>query len=196
MGRNEKRRARAMKAGTGRNISAWMFLAAVLSFSSPVMFVTARVSAAEHSHDSQTPSPAIGAPAIDFDLKALDGRSVNLKSLRGKPVVLNFFASWCDPCRDEMPLINKLAAGGSGGRYAVLGIAVEDTRTALMQFVNEAGISFPVALDLDSTVKRSYRIFGPPATFFIDRSGLIRDVVLGPMTPERAHQALKKAAGS
>jgi cytochrome c biogenesis protein CcmG/thiol:disulfide interchange protein DsbE len=141
----------------------------------------------------QKPAPAVGAPANDFALKTLDGRSVGLDTLRGKPLMMNFFASWCDPCRDEMPLINELAGRAGKEGYAVLGIAVEDTRAAVVQYAQEAKLVFPIALDLNSTVKRAYRIFGPPATFFIDSHGTIRDVVIGPITLERAREGLKKA---
>ena len=147
---------------------------------------------AQHVHPAPPSSvPAVGAAAVVFDLKTLDGKAAALETFRGKPLVLNFFASWCDPCRDEMPLINELATK-AGGNYHVLGIAVEDTRAAVTEYVKEAKIIFPVALDLNSTVKRGYRIFGPPATFFIDAQGVIRDVVLGPITPERANEAMKK----
>jgi cytochrome c biogenesis protein CcmG/thiol:disulfide interchange protein DsbE len=134
----------------------------------------------------------VGAAASSFDLKSLDGRAVGLANFRGKP----FFASWCDPCREEMPLINDLAAQAGKNGYAVLGIAVEDTRAAIMQYAQEAKLVFPIALDLNSSVKRAYRIFGPPATFFIDGQGTIRDVVIGPMTRERARDGLKKAGVS
>lgn len=140
---------------------------------------------------SPSAAPAVGAAAVPFDLKSLDGQPVGLASFRGKPLVLNFFASWCDPCREEMPLINELAANG-GGNYSVLGIAVEDSRAAVSEFGREFKLVFPIALDLNSTVKRAYRIFGPPATFFIDNQGIIRDVVLGPITPERIREAMKK----
>ena len=110
--------------------------------------------------------------------------------------MINFFASWCDPCREEMPLINELAAKSGKDGYGVLGIAVEDTRAAILQYAQEAKLVFPIALDLNSTVKRAYRIFGPPATFFIDGQGTIRDVVIGPITPERAREGLKKAGVS
>jgi cytochrome c biogenesis protein CcmG, thiol:disulfide interchange protein DsbE len=149
---------------------------------------------AQHSHVTQASAPAIGAPAMDFDVKSLDGKPLSLEGLRGKPLVLNFFASWCDPCRDEMPLINELASAADKGGYSVIGIAVEDTRAAVTEFSKEAKLTFPVALDLNSTVKRAYRIFGPPATFFIDRQGVIRDIVLGPVTRERAREALRKAS--
>ncbi len=150
-------------------------------------------SAAQHAHEIKpSAAPTVGAPAIAFDLKSLDGKSVGLASFRGKPLVLNFFASWCDPCRDEMPLINELASKAAKDGYSVLGIAVEDTRAAVSEFAKETNLVFSIALDLNSTVKRAYRIFGPPATFFIDGQGVIRDVVLGPITAERAREALKK----
>jgi peroxiredoxin len=95
-----------------------------------------------------------------------------------------------------MPLINELAAKAGKDGYNVLGIAVEDTRAAVSEYAKEAKLIFPIALDLNSTVKRSYRIFGPPATFFIDAQGVIRDIVLGPMTPERAREGLKKAGAA
>jgi peroxiredoxin len=143
-------------------------------------------------HTGQNSAPAIGAAAIPFELKSLEGESVGLTRFRGKPLVVNFFASWCDPCREEMPLINELAAKGAKDGYRVLGVAVEDSRAAVTQYAKETQLAFPIALDLNSTVKRAYRIFGPPATFFIDGRGIIRDVVLGPITPERAREAMKK----
>lgn len=147
----------------------------------------------QHDHQvGPASAPAVGNPAMSFEVKLLDGKSVGLASFRGKPLVLNFFASWCDPCRDEMPLINDLASKGAKDGYSVLGIAVEDSRAAVTEFAKEGSLTFPIALDLNSTVKRAYRIFGPPATFFIDGQGILRDVVLGPITTERAREAMKK----
>ncbi|MGH7871024.1 MAG: TlpA family protein disulfide reductase [Candidatus Binatia bacterium] len=141
---------------------------------------------------SPTAGPAVGRSASAFNLQTLDGKSATLETFRGKPLVLNFFASWCDPCREEMPLINDVASAAAKEGYNVLGIAVEDTRAAVTEFSKEAKLVFPIALDLNNTVKRSYRIFGPPATFFIDGQGIIRDMVLGPVTRERMHEALIK----
>jgi peroxiredoxin len=141
---------------------------------------------------SPRPGPAIGRAALGFQLQTLEGKSISLEMYRGKPLVLNFFASWCDPCREEMPLINELAASADKSNYRVLGIAVEETRAALDEYRKEAHLMFPMALDLNSTVKRTYRIFGPPATFFIDAQGVLRDMVLGPLTKERALEALRK----
>ena len=147
---------------------------------------------AQHVHPApRNSAPVIGAAAAPFDLKTLEGKAAGLESFRGKPLVINFFASWCDPCRDEMPLINELAAKAVGD-YQVLGIAVEDSRAAVSEYAKEAKLVFPIALDLNSTVKRVYRIFGPPATFFVDGQGVIRDIVMGPITSERIREAVKK----
>jgi len=158
-----------------------------------LLMMTPAVAWSQHDHHAgQSSAPSVGKPAIPFDLKSLEGKSVGLASFRGKPLVMNFFATWCDPCREEMPLINELAARGAQDGYSVLGIAVEDSRAAVSEYAREANLVFSIALDLNSTVKRSYRIFGPPATFFIDGQGIIRDVVLGPITAERAREAVKK----
>jgi peroxiredoxin len=125
-------------------------------------------------------------------LQTLDGKAIGLESFRGKPLIMNFFATWCDPCREEMPLINELAAKMNKDGYQVLGIAVEDSRAAVTEYAKEAKLVFPIALDLNSRVKRAYRIFGPPATFFIDDKGIIKDMVIGPITRERANEATRK----
>ena len=197
MGLDENRGARQMKRCRPQ-MTRYRLVVSAVAF---IMWLVAglygsAVSWAQHEHTTPAAAPAIGAQAADFELKLLDGKSVSLEQLRGKPVVLNFFASWCDPCRDEMPLINEIATGGDKGGYQVIGIAVEDTRAAVLQFSEEAKLAFPIGLDLNSIVKRAYRIFGPPATFFIDAQGTVRDIVLGPVTPERARQGLKKSGVS
>jgi cytochrome c biogenesis protein CcmG, thiol:disulfide interchange protein DsbE len=165
-------------------------LACVIAFGSPSSAVQA-----QHAHPTgKNAAPQIGAPAMPFELKTLDGKSISLVSYRGAPLMINFFASWCDPCREEMPLINELAAQSRNNGYSVLAVAVEDSRAAVTQYAKESKLIFPIALDLNSTVKRAYRIFGPPATFFIDSQGIIRDIIIGPLTPERAATALTNAS--
>jgi cytochrome c biogenesis protein CcmG/thiol:disulfide interchange protein DsbE len=158
------------------------------------LIFTPAIGWSQQTHHGNKPAvPAIGAPAVAFELKLLDGKPVNLATFRGNPLMVNFFASWCDPCRDEMPFINAVAARAGKDGYSVLGIAVDDLRAAVTEYAQEAKLAFPIALDLNNTVKRAYRIFGPPATYFIDAQGIVRDIVIGPMTPDRMREGLKKA---
>jgi cytochrome c biogenesis protein CcmG/thiol:disulfide interchange protein DsbE len=183
-----------MKIAMERNKSAPWFcvLWLLLSCAATTIAKPQRSEAQLIQQAGPNPGPAVGRAAIAFNLQSLDGKPITLESFRGKPLVLNFFASWCDPCREEVPIINELAAKSAGG-YAVVGIAVEDSRAAVTEFAKESRLVFPIALDLNSRVKRAYRIFGPPATFFVDSQGIFRDVVLGPMTVERAREAMRKA---
>src|SRR5215475_9421343 len=83
----------------------------LLLYCAAVLVLTPAICWAQHAqHGTQNSAPSVGTAAIDFDLKSMDGSSVGLASFRGKPLMINFFASWCDPCREEMPLINELAA--------------------------------------------------------------------------------------
>jgi peroxiredoxin len=164
-----------------RAVRRWLWLAAALPG------LAASLAAAAGS------APVPGGPAAGFELTTLDGEPVRLETFRGTVLVLNFFASWCDPCREEMPLFNTLAAEAGGQGYRILGVAVQDTRAAVLQFVRDGGPVFPVALDLNSRVQRAYWVYGPPATFFIDAQGVVRDKVVGPLTAERARDALARA---
>jgi cytochrome c biogenesis protein CcmG/thiol:disulfide interchange protein DsbE len=191
MGRAEKRTARRVK--TARWQARRFFRPAVgLVFLCALAAAQAFLPSPAGSQAGQTTAPTIGAAAVGFELKTLAGEPLRLEKFRGRPLIMNFFASWCDPCREEMPLINALASKADENGYAVLGIAIQDRRASVIEFAREAKAIFPVALDLDSTVQRAYRVFGPPATFFVDAQGVLRDVVLGPVTTERARHALEK----
>src|SRR5262249_21755086 len=146
-----------------------------------VLVLTSAIGWAQHvQHGTQSSVPSVGTAAIDFDLRSMDGSSVGLATFRGKPLMMNVFASWCHPCREEMQRIHEIPSWSRKDGHALLGSAVEDSRAAINQYAQEAKLVFPIALDRNSAVKRAYRIFGPPATFFIDAQGTIRDVVIGP----------------
>jgi len=143
----------------------------------------------------QAGSPEPGGQAPDFALRDLDKNIVHLSDFRGKPVVLNFFASWCVPCLAEMPYIEEAHLQSEERGFVVLGVAVQDSRGALRSLSESMGLSFPMVLDGDNSVGIAYRVLGPPATFFISEDGEIVSVVAGTIEPETLEQELGKLLG-
>ena len=129
-----------------------------------------------------TSPTAIGAVAPDFSVVDLDGNPINLRDLRGRPVIVNFWASWCVPCVDEFPLLRDAEARHRDDGLAVVGIAYQDRTQAAADFMARNGGSWPVAMDPDGRVADAYAIVGPPETFFIGRDGTIKARVLGQIT--------------
>lgn len=127
------------------------------------------------------PAPQIGFLAPDFNLKTLGGENVKLSDLRGKVVLVNIWASWCPPCRAEMPAIERLYQTYKDQGFVVLAIdsTVQDTAANAAAFVAENRLSFPILLDEDGTATRLYRVQSLPSSFFIDPDGIIREVVIG-----------------
>ncbi len=193
MGRAKARLACRVKTSRWRAGRFSIRFAVALVFLPLVAAAEPNSSSAAASPAGQGATPIVGATAAGFDLRTLDGEPVRLEKFRGRPLVMSFLASWCGPCREEMPVLNALASRADRNGYAVLGIAIQDRRAPAMEFVRETGVVFPIALDLNNKVQRAYRVFGPPATFFVDAQGVVRDAVLGPITPERAREALEKA---
>jgi peroxiredoxin len=128
--------------------------------------------------------PLPGAPAPDFLLQDLEQNPVRLSGFRGKPVVLNFFASWCSPCLQELPIIQAAYLRATNGEFIVLGVSFQDSRWAIEELANDAGLTFPIVIDGDNSVGQAYRVIGPPYTFFIDASGIVVEVVSGAMEQE------------
>jgi peroxiredoxin len=126
-------------------------------------------------------SPKEGFLAPDFTLTTLDGDQLVLSGLRGHPVVLNLWASWCLPCRAEMPAIEAVYRRYRDEGLVVVGLNLtsQDSESAASKFVQEFGLTFPVALDPDGTAQELYRLLGLPSTFFIDEEGVIRSIIVG-----------------
>jgi len=118
-------------------------------------------------------STTVGAAAPDFSLADLDGNPVHLADLRGRPVVLNFWASWCGPCVEEFPLLREAAARHADDGLAVIGIVYQDRSEAARDFMVRHGATWPAAMDPGERVASAYGILGPPETFFIGRDGTI-----------------------
>ncbi len=127
------------------------------------------------------PNPREGFSAPDFTLDLLDGGQLRLSDLRGQSVVINFWASWCPPCRAEMPAIEKVYQAYKDRGLVVLAVntTFQDNEAAAAAFVREFGLTFLIPLDRDGSVSQRYQLRGLPSTFFVDRNGIIRSVVIG-----------------
>jgi len=123
--------------------------------------------------------PEIGKTAPDFTLKGLDGQEVSLSDFRGKPVLLNFWASWCGPCLIEMPFLQVIYEKWTGKGLVLLAVNLQEDPAKVKEFIDDAGYTFPVLLAPGNKVPLSYNIRGIPATFFIDADGVIRDIKIG-----------------
>ena len=128
--------------------------------------------------------PLVGKAAPSFNLKMLDGGQLSLASLKGRPVVVNFWASWCLPCRDEAPLLSGLSGQQRAGGLTVVGVLFQDKTADAKTFVAEQGLAFPSLLDPSSDTAINYGVSAVPETFFIDKDGVVRAHVRQAMTPE------------
>ncbi|MGV3487427.1 MAG: thiol-disulfide oxidoreductase ResA [Tuberibacillus sp.] len=124
---------------------------------------------------------AKGDEAPDFALQDLKGNTVHLKDLRGKGVMLNFWGSWCDPCKEEMPFINKAYQQKVPG-VEVIAVNIRETHLVVQNFVDRNELSFPILLDSKGVVTDNYDIVPIPTTFLIDKNGKVVKVLKKPMT--------------
>jgi thiol-disulfide isomerase/thioredoxin len=123
----------------------------------------------------------VGDPAPVLSLPVLDGGTHDLVRDRGKVVVLNFWATWCVPCRQEMPELQRLADGLRDTPFTLLTVDLGEDSDAIAGFRNELGLRLPVLMDQDSEVADSYGVRALPATFLIDADGTLRQQRLGPL---------------
>jgi len=116
----------------------------------------------------------VQAPAPDFTLKSDSGANLKLSELRGEVVLINFWASWCGPCRQEMPVLSELHDKYKDMGFTVLGVNVEENSGAARKLLRDMPVSFPVLFDNDSTVSKKYDVVAMPSTVLVDRDGNVR----------------------
>lgn len=127
----------------------------------------------------------IGDRAIDFQLQTLDGKTVKLSDFRGKPVLLNFWTTWCPPCRFEVPFLQQINDSYAAKGLVMLAVDVGENSTIIKNFMTSLNVSLTVPMDTDGKVAKAYSITTIPRTFFIDKNGIIRQIIPGAF-PDKA----------
>jgi peroxiredoxin len=128
-----------------------------------------------------TPDPIRpGQMAPGFELPLLDGGSISLAKLRGRVVVLNFWATWCKPCEDEMPAMQRLHAALAGPGFELVAVSVDASRDEVAKYRDRLGLTFPIALDPGKRVSDAYQSYRYPESYLIDREGRILSRYIGP----------------
>jgi cytochrome c biogenesis protein CcmG/thiol:disulfide interchange protein DsbE len=127
--------------------------------------------------------PVENGPAPDFTLQGFDGRTATLSELRGQVVVINFWASWCDPCREEAAYLEQTWRKYKDQGVVFLGVDYVDTEKAALAYIKEFDITYINGPDLKTRISDAYNIQGVPETFFIAKNGEVRGVHIGPLYP-------------
>ncbi len=140
-------------------------------------------------------APVIGQPAPDFALPDLEGNTVRLSDFRGKTVFVNFWATWCPPCRAELPEMERLYRKYRDRGVVILGVDIREASLVVQAFVQEGGFSWTFLLDGTGMVASRYRVAGIPASFFVDAQGIIRATHTGAMNFQTMESKLLVAMG-
>lgn len=173
--------------------AGWIALTAVVAVLGAVWIAMTRVSDGPAALAATT-AAEVGSLAPDFTLTTLDGEDLTLSDLRGRPVVVNFWATWCPPCRAEIPALDQ-AGRELGGDVVILGVDVQEDPAAVAAFAAEIGMRYPVALDETAAVARAYRVRAFPTTYFIDSRGVVVDVISGPLNVPLLYTRLAELEG-
>ncbi len=142
-----------------------------------------------------TEPPQAGSPVPDFQLTALDGSSMNLGDQQGRVVVVNFFASWCDPCRQEAVALEQTWRDYQDRGVQFFGIAYKDADAKAQAFLDEFDVSYPSTVERNNRTARAYGLTGVPETFVIDQQGLLVRHFLGPITQAQLSQEINQLLG-
>jgi peroxiredoxin len=140
-------------------------------------------------------APTVGQPAPDFTATTADGKAFRLSDLKGKPVWLTFGASWCQPCRAENPDIQATYDKLKGSGVQVVQVYMAEDAKTVTDYANRVGITYTKVPDPDQRLADGYRILGIPTHFFIDSSGVLRQMKIGSLDPASMEQALKGIQG-
>jgi cytochrome c biogenesis protein CcmG/thiol:disulfide interchange protein DsbE len=164
-----------------RSDKRWIATSLIVLAIGVIWTFSSRVPNADIAGGPPPPSPRQGFTAPDFTLDLLGGGQVTLSDLRGKVVLVNLWATWCPPCRAEMPAIEKVYRSFKSQGLEILAVNMtnQDSEASAAAFIQELGLTFPIPLDRSGDVGARYILRGLPSSYFIDRKGVIRSVVVG-----------------
>ena len=175
-----------------------LFIAAAVLL--PAMAVLALLAYGFRTDSHYIPSPLIGKPAPPFTLTLFDGKVLRLEDLRGKVVFVNFWASWCVPCREEAPALETASRAYRARDVVFVGINIQDKEADARAFLDEFGITYANGIDHGSRIAVDYGVYGIPETFIINRAGRISYKHVGAMTlatiGEKLDQTLASGAAA
>lgn len=135
--------------------------------------------------------PREKGPAPDFTLSAFDGSTLTLSELTGRVVVINFWASWCPPCREEAAYLEATWRKYENQGVVFIGVDYVDTEAEALAYIDEFEITYPNGPDLGTAISQAYRIKGVPETFFVAKDGSLRGVKIGPLTPSELEDRIE-----
>lgn len=140
--------------------------------------------------------PRVGSKAPDFTLTGLDGKTYKLSDFRGKPVLVNFWGSWCDPCIREMPAIERQYNKWKDEGLVVLGLNLDESKVTVQSFVKQTNVTFPVLFDQELRMRDRYAVRQYPTSFFVDPDGKIVQIAAHEMTEEFIEQTVRSMLNS
>jgi len=143
------------------------------------------------SGETSGQAPTVGQPAPDFYATTVDGRTIRLSDLKGKPVWLTFGASWCQPCRAENPDINAVYEKSRAIGLEVLAIFISEDAGTVRDYADRVGLKYDKIADPDTTLASQYRILGIPSHFFIDRAGVLKEIKIGSLDQAAMERAIE-----
>jgi cytochrome c biogenesis protein CcmG/thiol:disulfide interchange protein DsbE len=165
----------------GRKIAfpQWIILSSILLICGAGWIWYSRPIATE-PHGGQLVMPHAGFQAPDFELQTLDGKTIKLSDLRGQAVIINIWATWCPPCRAEMPALQKVyEEHRETVEILAINATYQDSLDTVQEFARANNLSLPILLDENGIVAESYQLRSLPTSFFIDPDGIIQEVVIG-----------------
>jgi thiol-disulfide isomerase/thioredoxin len=147
----------------------------------------------ERNTTGRDPSAEKERAAPDFQLERLDGSTLRLSDLQGKAVLVNFWATWCQPCRRELPHLVAAYDRYRSEGLEIVAVNLQEDEDTITGYAEEFGMEFPVVIDRSGDVADKYRVIGIPTSFFIDRSGVVRSIYTGPFVGDQSREGIEES---